>query len=289
MLLLIKNFVSFFNQTIISLFRIIVFTKHIKKFNRTLYSDFKDIVVLANGPSLNKMVTENIDFLNKKDLMCVNSFPSSDFFVKLKPLYLIVSAPDYWLEHVRPEMDAMRNELYNKLLEVNWNIVFYLPAQANKFHLWQKLTEQNSFIKIKYYNLTPIYGFKWFRNFCYRKNIGMPRPHNILIPSIMMSIKMNYKNIYLWGADHSWLQTIFVDDENKAYLTHQHFYTKGIAKPLTMQKNVNEDRKLHEMLYKFVYTFEGYFFIREFSETTGNKIWNCTPDSFIDAFNRLKV
>ncbi len=289
MLLLIKNFVNLFSQTIISLFRITVFTKHIKDFDRNIYSKFSDIVIIANGPSLNKMMTNNINFLNNKDLMCVNSFPSSDYFLKVKPLFLIVSAPDYWLEIVRPELQEMRNELYKKLLEVNWNLIFYIPAQANKFNLWKKLTQQNSFIKIHYYNVTPIYGFSWFRNFCYKKNIGMPRPHNILIPSIMMSIKMNYVNVYLWGADHSWLQTIFVDEENRALLTHQHFYSNDNNQPLTMQKNVEEDRKLHEMLYKFVYTFEGYFFIREFADKLKCNIWNCTSGSFIDAFKRLKI
>ncbi len=289
MLILIKKAVHQFSETITSLLRIIVFTKIIKGFNRNNYSKLSDIVVIGNGPSLNKMISEKTEFLNNKDLICVNFFPSSEYFFKLKPLYLIVGAPDFWLERVRPELENLRNDLYKNLLKVNWTLVFYIPVQAKKFTLWHKLTAQNSFIKIHYYNVTPIHGYSWFRNFCYKRNIGLPRPHNILNPAIMMSIIMNYTNIYLWGAEHSWLQTIFVDEDNIAYLTQQHFYSKGTVKPLPMQKNVNEDRKLHEMLYKFVYTFEGYFLIREFSEKNGSNIWNCTPGSFIDAFKRLKI
>jgi hypothetical protein len=289
MILLIRNFVTNFGQTLVSLARMSIMSGRVKKIEVDKNIRDTGVVILANGPSLNNMISESSAFLKGKKLMCVNSFPSSQYFTELKPDYCIISAPDYWLPNVRPEYIKMRTDLYNSLIKVDWEMVFFLPAMAKKCSLWNELLEKNKKVKIHFYNLTPIYGFRWFRNICYKSNIGMPRPHNILIPSIMMSIRMRFSNIYLWGADHSWLPLIYVDQENKVYLTHQHFYDKETAKPITMQKNVNEDRKLHEMLYKFVYTFEGYFFIREFAEKSKANIWNCTPGSFIDAFKRLKV
>jgi len=289
MILLIKNFVTNFCQTLVSLARITIWTKCVNKIKISENTKKSGIVILANGPSLNEMIADNSSFLKGKSVICVNSFPTSDYFTSLKPDYFIISAPDYWLKIVRPELSKMRNDLIEKLLLVDWDLKIFIPTQAKHCTLWNELLQKNKHLTFHHYNLTPIYGFRCFRNFCYKRNIGMPRPHNVLIPALMMSIKMKFADIYLWGADHSWLPLIYVDQENKVLLTHQHFYDKDTAIPLTMQKNVKEDRKLHEMLYKFVYTFEGYFFIREFAEKSRSNIWNCTPGSFIDAFERLKI
>lgn len=289
MILQIKKIVTDLGQTLVSLARMTIMSGCVKKINISQNERQSGIVILANGPSLSAMIANGHGFLNGKNLMCVNSFPSSPYFFELKPQYLIVSAPDYWLPEVRSEYVKMRTELLDTLLKVSWEIVFFLPVLAKKSALWKDLSKKNNNIKVHFYNLTPIYGFRWFCNYCYKKNIGMPRPHNILIPALMMSINMKFNDIYLWGADHSWLPSIYVDDVNKVYISHQHFYDKEKVTPIQMQKNVDEDRKLHEMLYKFVYTFEGYFIIRNFAEKSSSKIWNCTPGSFIDAFDRLKV
>lgn len=289
MILGIKHFVTNLGQTIVSLARITIWTRCVKKIDVSQNNRKSGIVILANGPSLNEMISKNSIFLEEKSVVCVNSFPFSDYFTTLKPSYFIISAPDYWLKNVRPEYIKMRNELIEKLLLVDWKLTIFIPVQAKRCKLWNVIPLLNKYISFHYYNLTPVYGFRCFRNYCYKRNIGMPRPHNILIPALMMSIKMKFEDIYLWGADHSWLPLIYVDQENKVFLTHQHFYDKETAVPIPMQKNVKEDRKLHEMLYKFVYTFEGYFFIREFAEKSRSKIWNCTPRSFIDAFERLKI
>lgn len=289
MILGIKDFVTNFGQTIVSLARITIWSRCVKNIGVSQNIKKSGIVILANGPSLTDMISTNSSFLDGKTTMCVNSFPTTEYFTSIKPSFFIISAPDYWLENVRPVYVEMRNELIERLLKVNWDLTVFIPTMAKHSALWSDLKKNNKHITLHYYNLTPVYGFRCFRNFCYKRNIGIPRPHNILIPALMMSIKMKFADIYLWGADHSWLPHIFVDQENTVYLTQKHFYDKETAIPSTMQKNVKEDRKLHEMLYKFVYTFEGYFFIREFAEKSRSKIWNCTPGSFIDAFNRLKI
>ena len=52
----------------------------------------------------------------------------------------------------------------------------------------------------------------------------MPRPRNVLIPSIMLAINSGYRRVYVAGADHSWLKTLSVDDENRVVSIQPHFY-----------------------------------------------------------------
>ena len=40
-------------------------------------------------------------------------------------------------------------------------------------------------------------------------------PHNVLIPSIAIGLRLPFKKIYLAGADHSWLPEITVTDDNE--------------------------------------------------------------------------
>jgi hypothetical protein len=56
-----------------------------------------------------------------------------------------------------------------------------------------------------------------------------------------------------------------------------------------MHQGGKGERKLHEVLMKFVYSFEGYFTIRQYAEYKHTQILNCTPGSFIDAFDRYKL
>ncbi len=48
-------------------------------------------------------------------------------------------------------------------------------------------------------------------------------------------------------------------------------------------------RKLHEVLIKFVHAFKGYHDIERYARSKGIIIYNATPQSFIDAFERYKI
>jgi hypothetical protein len=115
----------------------------------------------------------------------------------------------------------------------------------------------------------------------------MPRPHNVLIPSIMIALSLGFKKIFLFGADHSWLKDIWVDEENNVLLQQKHFYDIDKAKPRHMDYLGKGKRKMHEVLIKFYHSFKGYFEIDAYGKNQGKTIYNCTPGSYIDAFDRL--
>lgn len=97
---------------------------------------------------------------------------------------------------------------------------------------------------------------------------------------------MGYEKIHLIGADHSWLKDLWVDENNLVMLRQKHFYDETTAKANPMYKKGQDTRKLHEVLQKFVISFEAYFTLEKFATKKGQKIINLTPGSFIDAFER---
>ena len=86
------------------------------------------------------------------------------------------------------------------------------------------LKSQNTNITFHYFNTTPIEGLPFMSNFIFKNRLGMPRPHNVLIPSLMIGITEGYEKISVLGADHSWLAEISVNEKNEALVNQKHFY-----------------------------------------------------------------
>jgi len=97
------------------------------------------------------------------------------------------------------------------------------------------------------------------------------------------------KNIYLLGIDHSWLKEISVDKNNNVLINQKHFYDENSSEPKAMHKGGKNQRALHEVLQKFVYSFKGYFEIKNFANKQNVNIYNCTPGSYVDAFERKNL
>jgi len=249
----------------------------------------KPLVILANGPSLNDFIDRHYAFLENKTLLAVNQMAATPRFEALQPSLYVVSAPEYWLENVDPEYFDMRHQLFESLArKTTWPLHFYIPREAKGKGNWAEILAANPHISIHYYNNTPIEGPKKCREFLYNLKAGMPRPHNVLIPSLMNAIWGGFRKIYLAGADHSWLKEIHVTDENVVLLTQKHFYDGDKARPEVMKKLGRGQRHLHEILEKFYHSFKAYHYIREWAETKGVDIINLTPGSYIDAFEREK-
>jgi hypothetical protein len=85
------------------------------------------------------------------------------------------------------------------------------------------------------------------------------------------------------------LSQIHVDDNNNALINQVHFYDATSSKSEVLDKRGKGARKLHEILHKFMLAFKGYFILKEYAEYKNVKIYNATPDSFIDAFERVKL
>lgn len=241
------------------------------------------IHILGNGPSLQDVDLNNLD----GDLMVVNNFALTDKFEACKPKYYILNAPEYWIEDVDSEYIELRQKLTVALVaKTLWPMTTYLPFGAKYSEFCERLQKIKN-IEVIFYNTTPVEGYSWLTFRIFNAKLGMPRPHNILIPAIMTSLWMGYKKINIHGADHSWLSEIYVGEDNTVYLTQKHFYDSQTAKPDVMKKLGKSQRLLHEVLEKFYLTFKGYHEIRSYSTSLNCQINNSTKNSFIDAFDKI--
>jgi hypothetical protein len=85
------------------------------------------------------------------------------------------------------------------------------------------------------------------------------------------------------------LPDITVNDNNDALINQKHFYDAKSSKHQVLDKKGKGQRRLHEILHKFMLAFAGYFVLREYAESLGAEILNATPNSYIDAFDRIKI
>lgn len=243
------------------------------------------ISILANGPSLKQEIPAMIE----GDKMAVNYFASTPVFADFRPEYYVFNAPEYWAADAHPTTKKLVAQLTKNLIEkVDWPMCLFVPMNAEQH--FDFLAKENTHISIQKFHTTPVEGTIKLRHTLFNLQLGMPRPHNVLVPSIMMGIWMNYKTIKIYGADHSWLPMIYVDEYNNALLEQKHFYDQGETKPELMRKDAKFEngRKLHEMLEKFYLSFKAYHIIEAYSKRKNIKIYNATPGSFIDAFERKR-
>lgn len=287
-LLYIQNYIALFFQILASLVKILLISKKTKL--DTIKTNSKEVVILGNGPSLTSMLNTYPEFLTNKDLVCVNHFPTTEEYQHLKPKYFIASAEDLFLEDIDDRFINQSVKLFKSINDkTDWPLIFLFPAKAKKYKRWQNQIIDNKNITVYYYNTTPIEGLSWIRNALFNLKLGMVRPHNIMIPSIFTMIWLGYKKIYIWGADHSWLKDISVTENNEALINQKHFYDENESKSLPLVWKKNQHRRLHEILYKFMTAFKGYFAAEEYAESKQVDILNCTKGSFIDAFKRINL
>ncbi len=277
-----------FTQTLASIIKIAIFSRfkvlNIEKFKE------KEILILGNGPSLKDFIRDRKAYLNNKESICVNFFPCTDEFEKLKPRFFISAAPELWIDNVDSIYLHKRKELFEALeKKTSWPLQLFFPWQAKKSKLLNRCLRNNDHLRIHYFNTTPIEGFTKVNRFLFSLQLGMPRPHNVLIPSLMISIWMGFKKIHIIGADHNWLNEFSVDMNNRVLLRQQHFYDSDSAKYEPMRKMGKGSRKMHEILHKFMLTFKGYHTINDFAKAKNCRIINCTQGSFIDAFERERI
>lgn len=286
-LIVIQNLITEGLQTVFTLFKVFLWSGF--NIRPKIKSGHDKAIIMGNGPSLNRSLAEFKELLKDYALISVNHFAESEIFKNLKPEIYVLNAPEMWMDDVEPFYYQKGEKLFDAICKnTNWDMNLFIPYSARKFERWQKVLRNNKNIKIHYFNSTPVEGYKWFRYLCYRKYMGMPRPHNVLIPSIMISLFLNFRKIYLFGTDHSWTKDLWVSEENEVLLNQKHFYDEKTSEAKPMDNLGKGKRRLHEVLQKFVYAFSGYFELEEYSITRGQDIINCTEGSYIDAFKRSK-
>ena len=242
------------------------------------------MVILGNGPSLNETIAQSSDFLMQHHRLAVNFAANAPAFTTLQPTHYVLADPHFF--HAINEPNVAR--LWLALSQVDWAMNLFVPVNVSLPPDVAGIIAGNACLRLHRYNLTPVEGAEWLENWAFKHLLGMPRPRNVLIPSIMIAIACGYRTIYIAGADHSWTRTLSVDDENNVVSIQPHFY-KEDEKEVQRVNTEYMQYPLHQILYSFYVAFRSYHTMARYAGHLGVDIFNITPGSFIDAFPRKKV
>ena len=244
----------------------------------------KDIYVFGNGPSLTDQLYTNLEFFLNKNIFCVNFFCKHDLFIKIKPNYYVLADPNFYLQSNSHSITELQYDIYNILKNnVFWNLSLFIPSSTDMGKFWHNLAYDNNNIHVIFFNKYTATGFKKITHFLYKRNYAMPPAQNVLHAAIFLSLNMGYTNIYLLGADHSWLCDIKVNDKNVLYIVDKHFYGNDTI-PFYKCGASNDIWKMHEILFTWSRTFFAYFILNEYAQYLNKSVINLTSNSYIDAF-----
>ncbi len=241
------------------------------------------VVVLGNGPSLNKTIAEFGDRLREMPSIAVNFMANAPQFKDLKPDYYVMADPHFF--------NGLENEnvknLWHELSAVEWPMTLCVPARY--LSVARKLTgDKNRNLRMATFNFIGAEGFAFIEKAAYDRRVAMPRPRNVLIPAIMCGIYAGYNEIYVTGADHSWMETLRVNDNNNVVSVQPHFYADSKAE-LKRSETEYKGYRLHDILQSFYIAFRSYHTLRRYADRKGINIYNSTPGSYIDAFQRKNL
>lgn len=247
------------------------------------------MVVIGNGPSLNKTVELYLDQLLEADCIMVNFSARTPLFEQIRPAYYLMTDPGFFDEDDMPFIEALINDLRSK---TSWPMTIVMPDFMKS---WDKCSDllQNDNIKILYYN-------NHWCNFPKEKlfeawdaNRIDPPGQTVLNTAVWLSIYWGYNETYIVGADTSFLEDTHVEQEtNRVYTIDSHFYpNEDVFKNLNVW---NENKrylpyKFHEEIETIYIILKSYWELKAYADWKGVKVYNASEYSCIDAFERKKL
>lgn len=251
----------------------------------------KKAFVLGNGPSLKNLLNEyELGHIKiPQDSFFVNMSPLNDSFYKIKPKYLLLS--DFVFARDTSGRTETVRKMYSRLdTEVDWDLTIFLTFIRKKYcdQLITYSKIKNKHIKFVFLNrkycdkLCP----NW-RNWLYHKGWFMPEEGTVVNTAIYAAILCGYSEINLYGVDHNMFLNMEVDDNNVVYMVEKHFYGKSIK--VRMQTDNQEYAGVGYFLYCMYVMFNSHRLLREFADSLGIEIYNCTPNSMLDTYKRKKI
>lgn len=276
----VKNSLCLF-VFLVNVFRYRCFSNSINK------KHFGTLNLLANGPSLNVIIPQlNIDkeFCNV-DFIVVNYFAFEDIFFVIKPKHYCLADPMFFGDSFRK--DDVEKLFYILQNKVDWVLNLYIPkTQYGKFIEFSKI--ENKHIIIHPLNLIEYNGFESLRFFFYKKGLAMPRVQTVANMAIFVGINSGYSMINLYGVEHSFLDSLCVNERNQLCNRDKHFYDNGEAplKPIYYTGSETYIWKIGDYLAAISQMFKSHDILSEYAKYVGAEIVNCTKGSMIDSYER---
>ena len=110
---------------------------------------------------------------------------------------------------------------------------------------------------------------------------------------IFIALLLGYRDIELYGVDHTLLEGLCVDERNRLCRIRSHYYDNGAAQTAEpIYVNATDPPQPYTMASYLAETaelFRGHEVLRDYARTLGARIVNRTRHSMIDAYERRPV
>ena len=248
------------------------------------------MVVIGNGPSLNKTVELYEQQLIEADCMMVNFSAVTPLFELIRPAYYVM-IDNAWIQDEEIK-EAVKNCVDAIVTKTQWPMTLVLPA---RFKTWWALEEFK-----KNANLTVLFDEsdwlklpepKLFEAF--DQNRVCPPSYTVLTYCLYLSLYWGYQVTYLVGADTTFSQMAYVGQkDNVLYSVDTHFYNNSEVCPLEEEPEKHgrpyglDMEHYLEMCHSIFYEYN---LLARYAKWKGLKVYNSSEYSMIDSFERKKL
>lgn len=251
----------------------------------------KKIFIIGNGPSAREQILANIGEFQKTDIFAMNYMANNDFYELIKPKYYIICDPNEFTskELISKELQDARMEGWMNIVnKTTWHMSFFIPKSAYGDNDLVRLLKMNDNISICYYNDNSFVGIERIKNYVVKNGYATFPACTVLIPAIVLSLCMQYKKLYIFGAEHSWAKDMLCDENNNVCLIDRHSY--GVVKRLLYKDNYGKEKSnMYTEMTSIANVFLQHMEISKFATYCGANIYNVTPCSFIDAYKKIRI
>ena len=206
-----------------------------------------------------------------RDFMAVNFFAEDDRFEVVRPGYYVLSDPMFFRDsECRDRVAALYRTLDSK---VTWPMTLYVQFyNPEKFDYRAALP--NPRIRIVRFH-TQVYG------------LGSANFGTVVQVGEYVALLLGYRQIELYGVDHTLLDGLCVDDANRLCRADRHYYDAGPRAPQPIYMKVpHVPYTMSVYLAEVAELFRGHEVLRDYAASLGARIVNRTRGSMIDAYER---
>lgn len=244
------------------------------------------LVILGNGPSLAddlpRLIEHRAD--SSRDFMAVNFFAEDDRFEAVRPCYYVLSDPMFFR---RSEYHDRVMALYATLdRKVTWPMTLYVQYyNPERFDYRAVLPNPN--IRIVRFHTQMYRGFRSVEFWLFRHGLGSANFGTVVQVGEYIGLLLGYREIDLYGVDHTLLDGLCVDEENRLCRADHHYYDseRPAPKPIFM-KVPRAPYTMAIYLAEVAELFRGHEVLRDYAASLGARIVNRTRGSMIDAYER---
>ena len=265
------------------------FRNHVVRAGAQDMNPSRRLAILGNGPSLAEQLPKLIEQREweKADMLAVNFYALSEEFLITKPKYYVISDPMFFRAAGRSE----RVENFYKALaeRVTWPMTLYVQYYNPEHFDYAAAIGHNPMIRIVPFHSTVFHGFRNVEFLCYRRGLGSGNFGTVVQNGEFIGILLGYKQIELYGVDHTLLEGLCVDDGNRLCRTQSHYYDTTPQAPKPIYYNATNPPRpytMYEYLAETAELFRGHEVLRDWAAAEGVRIINRTRGSMIDAYER---